>query len=158
LGDDPYDVEKFAGVGGFTISGGNFHGEYPAKALDMLCMTIHELSSISEVELSFTFHSYFHNCTIEKNRKNGEPQSKQELGSISDQRRRSFFILISNSHLFSNKGLNSGFMMAHVTAAALVSENKVLCHPSSVDSIPTSAGQEDHVSMGGRKKKNTFAA
>ncbi len=64
-------------------------------------------------------------------------------------------------------GLNSGFMIAHCTAAALskylynliwiysrfhrslVSENKVLCHPSSVDSISTSAGQEDHVSMGG---------
>ncbi len=45
-------------------------------------------------------------------------------------------------------GLNSGFMMAHVTAAALVSENKVLTHPASVDSIPTSANQEDHVSMG----------
>jgi histidine ammonia-lyase len=45
-------------------------------------------------------------------------------------------------------GLHSGFMMAHVTAAALVSENKVLAHPASVDSIPTSAGKEDHVSMG----------
>ena len=45
-------------------------------------------------------------------------------------------------------GLNSGFMLAHVTAAALVSENKVLCHPASVDSIPTSANKEDHVSMG----------
>lgn len=45
-------------------------------------------------------------------------------------------------------GLNSGFMMAHVTAAALVSENKVLAHPASVDSIPTSAAKEDHVSMG----------
>jgi histidine ammonia-lyase len=45
-------------------------------------------------------------------------------------------------------GLNSGFMMAHVTAAALVSENKVLAHPASVDTIPTSAGKEDHVSMG----------
>ena len=45
-------------------------------------------------------------------------------------------------------GLNSGFMIAQYTAAALVSENKVLAHPSSVDSIPTSAGQEDHVSMG----------
>jgi len=49
-------------------------------------------------------------------------------------------------------GLNSGFMIAHVTAASLVSENKVLSHPSSVDSIPTSANKEDHVSMG------TFAA
>jgi histidine ammonia-lyase len=45
-------------------------------------------------------------------------------------------------------GLNSGFMLAHVTAASLVSENKVLAHPASVDTIPTSAGQEDHVSMG----------
>lgn len=46
-------------------------------------------------------------------------------------------------------GFNSGFMMAHCTAASLVSENKVLCHPSSVDSLSTSAAQEDHVSMGG---------
>lgn len=46
-------------------------------------------------------------------------------------------------------GLNSGFMIAHCTAAALVSENKGLCHPSSVDSISTSAAKEDHVSMGG---------
>ncbi len=45
-------------------------------------------------------------------------------------------------------GLHSGFMLAHVTAAALVSENKVLAHPASVDTIPTSAGKEDHVSMG----------
>jgi histidine ammonia-lyase len=45
-------------------------------------------------------------------------------------------------------GLNSGFMIAQVTSAALVSENKVLCHPASVDSIPSSAGREDHVSMG----------
>src|SRR5688572_27187748 len=45
-------------------------------------------------------------------------------------------------------GLNSGFMIPQYVAAALVSENKVLCHPASIDSIPTSAGQEDHVSMG----------
>jgi histidine ammonia-lyase len=51
-----------------------------------------------------------------------------------------------------DSGVNSGFMIAQVTAAALVSENKVLCHPASVDSIPTSANQEDFVSMG------TFAA
>jgi len=50
--------------------------------------------------------------------------------------------------LSENTGLNSGFMIAQYTAAALVSENKVLAHPASVDSIPTSAGQEDHVSMG----------
>ncbi|AUO00110.1 histidine ammonia-lyase [Bacteriovorax stolpii] len=53
-----------------------------------------------------------------------------------------------------NSGLNSGLMIAHVTAAALVSENKYLCHPASVDSVPTSTDKEDHVSMGvtaGRK-------
>lgn len=50
--------------------------------------------------------------------------------------------------LATETGLNSGFMVAQYTAAALVSENKVLAHPASVDSIPTSAGQEDHVSMG----------
>ena len=49
-------------------------------------------------------------------------------------------------------GVNSGFMIAHVTAAALASENKLLAHPASVDSLPTSANQEDHVSMA------TFAA
>jgi histidine ammonia-lyase len=54
--------------------------------------------------------------------------------------------------LCANPGLNSGFMIAHVTAAALASENKSLAHPASVDSLPTSANQEDHVSMA------TFAA
>ncbi|MBL7665376.1 MAG: histidine ammonia-lyase [Bacteriovoracaceae bacterium] len=56
--------------------------------------------------------------------------------------------------LAKDSGLNSGFMIAHVTSAALVSENKILCHPASVDSIPTSTDKEDHVSMGvtsGRK-------
>ena len=49
--------------------------------------------------------------------------------------------------LVNNPGVNSGFMIAQVTAAALVSENKSLAHPASVDSLPTSANQEDHVSM-----------
>ena len=56
--------------------------------------------------------------------------------------------------LTKNSGLNSGMMIAHVTLAALASENKYLCHPASVDSIPTSTDKEDHVSMGvtsGRK-------
>jgi histidine ammonia-lyase len=73
-----------------------------------------------------------------------------ELGSISERR----IELLMNPDVsglppFVTKdaGLNSGLMMAHVTAAALVSENKVLAHPASVDSIPTSAGKEDHVSM-----------
>ena len=52
-----------------------------------------------------------------------------------------------NMFLTSDPGMESGFMIAHVTAAALASENKTLAHPASVDSIPTSAGQEDHVSM-----------
>jgi histidine ammonia-lyase len=54
--------------------------------------------------------------------------------------------------LSADAGLNSGFMIAHVTAASLASENKSLAHPASVDSLPTSANQEDHVSMA------TFAA
>src|SRR3569623_1460985 len=49
--------------------------------------------------------------------------------------------------LIRDSGVNSGFMIAQVTAAALVSENKSLAHPASVDTVPTSAGQEDHVSM-----------
>ena len=52
-----------------------------------------------------------------------------------------------NMFLTNEPGVESGFMIAHVTAAALASENKTLAHPASVDSIPTSAGQEDHVSM-----------
>jgi histidine ammonia-lyase len=50
--------------------------------------------------------------------------------------------------LTADGGLNSGFMIPQYVAASLVSESKALCHPASVDSIPTSAGQEDHVSMG----------
>jgi len=50
--------------------------------------------------------------------------------------------------LAAGSGLHSGFMIAQVASASLVSENKVLCHPASVDSIPSSAGREDHVSMG----------
>lgn len=74
-----------------------------------------------------------------------------ELGSISERRidkltDASFSGL--PPFLVEDSGFNSGFMMAQVTAAALVSENKVLAHPASVDSIPTSAGKEDHVSMG----------
>jgi histidine ammonia-lyase len=78
-----------------------------------------------------------------------------EIGSLSERRT----ALLIDSHLsglpaflVQAGGLNSGFMMAQVTAAALTSENKTLAHPASVDSIPTSANQEDHVSMA------TFAA
>ncbi len=78
-----------------------------------------------------------------------------EVGAIAERR---IAMLIDGSvsrlppFLTSNAGLNSGFMIAHVTAASLASENKSLAHPASVDSLPTSANQEDHVSMA------TFAA
>jgi len=73
-----------------------------------------------------------------------------EWASISE--RRTYLLLDGYDglppFLVSRPGLNSGFMIVQYTAAALVSENKTLCHPASVDSIPSSAGQEDHVSMG----------
>lgn len=78
-----------------------------------------------------------------------------EVGALSERR---IALLIDTSisglpaFLVKEAGLNSGFMIAHVTAAALASENKTLAHPASVDSLPTSANQEDHVSMA------TFAA
>ena len=74
-----------------------------------------------------------------------------ELADISERRiERLVNPLLSGlpAFLVDDGGLNSGFMLAQYTAAALVSENKVLCHPASVDSIPTSANKEDHVSMG----------
>lgn len=98
------------------ISGGNFHGEYPAKVLDYLAIAVHELSSMSERRIERLVNP-----------------SLSELPAF----------------LVQEGGLNSGFMIAHCTAASLVSENKVLCHPASVDSLSTSAGTEDHVSMGG---------
>ena len=73
-----------------------------------------------------------------------------ETGSLSE-RRTALLVDPSLSQLppflVRDSGLNSGFMVAQITAAALVSENKALAHPASVDSIPTSANQEDHVSM-----------
>jgi histidine ammonia-lyase len=75
-----------------------------------------------------------------------------ELGSISERRtERLVNPALSDglpAFLAPDGGLNSGFMIPQYVAASLVSENKALCHPASVDSIPTSAGQEDHVSMG----------
>jgi histidine ammonia-lyase len=78
-----------------------------------------------------------------------------EIGALSERR---IALLIDSTlsglppFLVKEPGVNSGFMIAHVTAAALASENKSLAHPASVDSLPTSANQEDHVSMA------TFAA
>jgi len=82
-----------------------------------------------------------------------------ELGNISERRIEKMMNPTFSSlppFLTANSGLNSGLMIAQVTSAALASENKVLCHPASVDSIPTSTDKEDHVSMGvsaGRKLK-----
>ncbi|MFS4493241.1 histidine ammonia-lyase [Maribacter sp. 2308TA10-17] len=104
-----------------TISGGNFHGQPLAMALDYACL------------------------------------AASEIGNISD--RRIYLALEGNSPgvpklLMEDTGINSGYMILQYTTAALASENKGLCFPSSADSIPTSLGQEDHVSMGsigGRK-------
>jgi histidine ammonia-lyase len=96
-------------------SGGNFHGQYPAFACDLLAIAACDLASISE-----------------------RRQERLVNPAYSD----------LPAFLTGNGGLESGFMMAHVTSAALVSEMKGLAHPACVDSIPTSAGKEDHVSMG----------
>ena len=103
-----------------AISGGNFHGQPLAMALDY--------------------------CTL----------AAAELGNISDRRS---YLLLEGAYglprmLTEHEGVNSGYMIPQYTSAALASENKSLCYPASADSIPTSLGQEDHVSMGsisGRK-------
>jgi histidine ammonia-lyase len=98
------------------ISGGNFHGQPVALALDAAAMAIAELANISERRVEQLVNPHL---------SSGLPP-----------------------FLAPDSGLNSGFMIAQVAAAALVSENKILAHPASVDSIPSSAGREDHVSMG----------
>ncbi|MDA0690725.1 MAG: histidine ammonia-lyase [Nitrospinae bacterium] len=100
---------------GQILSGGNFHGQPIALAMDHLAVALAEFASISERRI--------------------ERMVNPTLSGLP-------------SFLIQEGGLNSGFMIAQYTAAALVSENKVLAHPASVDSIPTSANKEDHVSMG----------
>lgn len=100
-----------------VLSGGNFHGEPLAIAMDYLGMAITELGNISE----------------------------RRITRLTDE--------ASNAHvlpafLTRQGGLNSGFMLTQYTAVALAVENKVLSHPASADTIPTSANMEDHVSMG----------
>ena len=97
-------------------SGGNFHGQPVAVALDALATATVSLASISERRLY---------RLLDPTLSNGLP-----------------------AFLVHESGLNSGLMLAQYTAASLVSECKSLAHPASVDSIPSSAGQEDHVSMG----------
>ena len=101
---------------GEMISGGNFHGQPVALALDAAAIAVAELANISERRVEQLVNPHL---------SSGLPP-----------------------FLAPDSGLNSGFMIAQVAAAALVSENKVLAHPASVDSIPSSAGREDHVSMG----------
>jgi histidine ammonia-lyase len=110
------DESAGGGQGGEMISGGNFHGQPVALALDAAAMAVAELANISERRVEQLVNPHL---------SSGLPP-----------------------FLAPASGLNSGFMIAQVTAAALVSENKILAHPASVDSIPSSAGREDHVSMG----------
>jgi histidine ammonia-lyase len=104
------------GVGGYEVlSGGNFHGQYLAQAMDLLAIAVADLGSISE--------------------------------------RRSFRLLdptmsygLPSNLVATLPGVNTGYSIAHCSMAALVSENKTLCWPASVDSVPTKSNQEDHVS------------
>ncbi|HJS26486.1 MAG TPA: histidine ammonia-lyase [Actinomycetota bacterium] len=99
-----------------VLSGGNFHGQPVAVALDALAAALVPVASIAERRLY---------RLLDPTRNNGLP-----------------------AFLVGESGLNSGFMLVQYTAASLVSECKTLAHPASVDSIGSSAGQEDHVSMG----------
>ncbi|MCY7361298.1 MAG: histidine ammonia-lyase [Ignavibacteria bacterium] len=132
--------------------------EYCKKVLEV------EINSATDNPLIFTDT----NEHIEGGNFHGEPLAFiadflaiaiSELGSISERR---VARLLDGSlsglprFLADNGGLNSGLMIAQYTSAALVSENKVLCHPASVDSIPTSANQEDHNSMGSISARKSF--
>lgn len=100
-----------------VLSGGNFHGEPLAIAMDYLAFSVAELGNISE----------------------------RRTMRLTDE---SSNIHVLPAFLTKQGGLNSGFMILQYTAAALATENKVFAHPASVDTIPTSANVEDHVSMG----------
>jgi len=98
-----------------VISGGNFHGQPIALAMDFLGIAVSELANVSERRLERLVNPQLNDLPAFLTRKGG---------------------------------LNSGFMITQYAAASIVSENKILAHPASVDSIPSSANQEDHVSMG----------
>lgn len=109
-----------------VLSGGNFHGEPIAIAMDTFAIAISELANISERRIAKLL----------------DPSTNQGLPA--------FLINATKA------GLHSGLMILQYTAAALVSENKIFSHPASVDSIPTSANQEDHVSMGSIAVQKSF--
>ena len=113
--DNPLIFPGSNGRSGKILSGGNFHGQVVAIAMDALCIAAAELGNVSEQRLEKMIN----------------PAISELPAFLTDQ-----------------GGLNSGFMIVQVAAASIVSENKTLCHPASVDSIPTSADKEDHVSMG----------
>ncbi|MGB6473214.1 MAG: histidine ammonia-lyase [Candidatus Sulfotelmatobacter sp.] len=116
-GASPVRAERSSAMSeGEIISGGNFHGEPVAFALDFLAIALSALAGISERRIERLVN----------------PALSEGLPPF----------------LAPGAGLNSGFMMPQVTAAALASENKVLAHPASVDSITTSGNKEDFVSMG----------
>ncbi len=109
--DNPIVLEN-----GEVLSGGHFHGQPIALAMDFLKVGVCEWANISE----------------RRTERMVNPQLNEGLPPF----------------LATNPGIECGLMIAQYTAASIVSENKVLAHPSSVDSIPTSGNQEDHVSMG----------
>jgi len=98
-----------------VLSGGNFHGQILAFAMDFLAISMSEIASISEQRIDKLMNPALSGLPI---------------------------------FLIPKSGINSGFMIVQYAAAAIVSENKTLCHPASVDSIPTNVDKEDHVSMG----------
>jgi histidine ammonia-lyase len=100
---------------GEVVSAGNFHAQIVAQALDLLCIAVADLASVSERRL--------------------ERMLNPDLSGLP-------------AFLTPRPGLNSGYMILQVTVVDLLSELRVLSHPASVDSVPTSANQEDHVSMG----------
>ncbi|TPF18269.1 histidine ammonia-lyase [Priestia megaterium] len=108
---------------GKVISGGNFHGQPIAFAMDFLGIAMAELGNISERRI--------------------ERIVNPQLSGLPP-------------FLSADPGLESGLMITQYAAASLVSENKVLAHPSSVDSIPSSANQEDHVSMGTTAARHAY--
>ncbi len=111
--DNPLVFES--GGGYDVLSGGNFHGQYVAQAMDLLAMVMTDLGSISERRT---------NRLLDPTMSYGLPSN-----------------LVARM-----PGVNTGYSIAHCSMAALVTENKALCWPASVDSLPTKSNQEDHVS------------
>jgi histidine ammonia-lyase len=115
-----------------TMSGGNFHGEPIAMAMDFLGIALTDLGNMADRRM-FALTDYFPGQTYRDSARQVDPQHGLP-GFLVDEPKLT-------------EGLNSGLMMLQATAASLVSDCKTLAHPDSVDSIPSSANQEDHVSM-----------